>query len=274
MLNYLVTLLVAAVVFACNQKPAASNKATDAPSEKWQQVWNDEFDYTGLPDSTKWDYDVGGHGWGNHERQYYTKADTHNVRVHDGSLFITAHKEKRDSNTWTSARLITKKKGDWRYGKILVRAKLPDGKGMWPAIWMLPTDWEYGGWPASGEIDIMENVGYMPDSVFCSVHTQSFNHSIHTQKTKGISLPDNRTQFHEYGIEWNAKEIIFLTDGKPVFSFQNTGKGSAEWPFDKRFHLLLNIAFGGDWGGSRGIDETLTQGTMEVDYVRVYQLGE
>lgn len=234
-------------------------------------MWSDEFNYTGLPDSTKWGYDVGGNGWGNNELEYYTNADTNNAVVRNGLLIITARKQQRDSNAYTSARLITKSKGDWLYGRIEVKAKLPAGKGMWPAIWMLPTDWEYGGWPESGEIDIMENVGFMPDSVFSSVHTKSFNHVIHTQKTKGLFIKNPYTAFHVYAAEWNKDSINFFVDDNKFFGFANTGKGFAEWPFDKRFHLLLNIAVGGNWGGVEGVDSTVTSSSMEVDYVRVYQ---
>ncbi len=244
------------------QSPAAAG---------WKLVWSDEFNYKGLPDSTKWNYDVGGHGWGNHELQYYTDADTANAIVKNGRLVIRALKQVRENNTYTSTRLISKNKGDWLYGRIEVSAKLPAGRGMWPAIWMLPTDWAYGGWPASGEIDIMENVGFNPDSIFFSIHTQTFHHSINTQKTTGIELKDNRTAFHVYAIEWYADHIDFYTDDRKVFSFANTGNGFKEWPFDKRFHLLLNIAVGGDWGGARGIDETIQSAAMEVEYVRVYQ---
>ncbi len=239
--------------------------------QEWKLVWSDEFDYAGLPDSAKWGYDVGGHGWGNNELQYYTKADTNNAVVRNGILIITARKQQKDSNQYTSARLISKHKGDWLYGRIEVKARLPKGKGMWPAIWMLPTDWAYGGWPESGEIDIMENVGFMPDSVFSSVHTKSFNHMIHTQKTKGLYLNDVYTSFHVYAIEWFNDRIDFFVNDKKFFSFANTGKGFAEWPLDKRFHLLLNVAFGGDWGGAQGIDGNIASGSMEVDYVRVYQ---
>lgn len=242
--------------------PAASGK---------KLVWNDEFDYRGLPDSTRWSYDVGGEGWGNRELQYYTKADTANALVQNGRLIIRALKQQRGSNSWTSARLVSKHRGDWLYGRIEVRAKLPVGRGMWPAIWMLPTDWEYGGWPDSGEIDIMENVGFNPDTIFCSTHTKSFNHMIGTQTTAGIALPDNRNVFHNYAIEWDKDQVVFFADDQMVLKFKNTGKGFAEWPFDKRFHLLLNIAVGGNWGGLKGIDENLSSGTMEVDYVRVYQ---
>lgn len=242
-----------------------------AQNKQWKLVWSDEFNYTGLPDSTKWNYDVGGHGWGNNELQYYTKADTNNAVVKKGTLLITALKQSKENNRYTSARLVTKYKGDWLYGRIEVKAKLPAGRGMWPAIWMLPTDWKYGGWPESGEIDIMENVGFMPDSVFSSVHTKSFNHAIHTQKTKGLYFNDLATGFHLYAIEWTKDKIDFFVDKNLFFSFKNTGKGFEEWPFDKRFHLILNIAAGGNWGAAKGIDETITVALMEVDYVRVYQ---
>ncbi|HMT74035.1 MAG TPA: glycoside hydrolase family 16 protein [Chitinophagaceae bacterium] len=240
-------------------------------SSNKKPVWSDEFEYSGLPDTSKWGYDTGGHGWGNNELQYYTGGDTNNAVVRDGNLVITARKQIKDSNNYTSARLISKMKGDWLYGRIEVRAKLAAGRGIWPAIWMLPTDWEYGGWPESGEIDIMENVGYMPDSVFGSVHTKSFNHVIGTQKTKGLFLNDLYTAFHVYAVEWDKEKIIFLVDDKEYFRFANTGKGPAEWPFDKRFHLLMNVAVGGNWGGQKGIDSTVNTAAMAVDYVRVYQ---
>ena len=238
---------------------------------QYKLVWSDEFSYTGLPDSSKWSYDVGGNGWGNNELEYYTKADTANAVVRNGFLYLTARKQQNGKSGYTSARLVTKGKGDWLYGRIEVRAQLPAGRGLWPAIWMLPTDWKYGGWPASGEIDIMENVGFMPDSVFGSIHTKSFNHVIHTQKTKGLFLKDPYTAFHIYAVEWDAKEIRFLLDGNTYLKFQNTGKGFAEWPFDQRFHLLLNIAVGGGWGGQKGVDDSVFPRSMIVDYVRVYQ---
>jgi len=237
----------------------------------YKLLWSDEFNYTGLPDSTKWSYDVGGNGWGNNELEYYTRADTNNAVVRKGYLWITARKQEKEKKNYTSARLVTKGKGDWLYGRIEVRAKLPAGRGCWPAIWMLPTDWKYGGWPASGEIDIMENVGFMPDSVFGSIHTKSFNHVIHTQKTKGLFLNDLYTAFHVYAVEWDAKEIRFFVDGNKYTSFANTGKGFAEWPFDQRFHLILNIAVGGGWGGQKGVDNTVFPTSMIVDYVRVYK---
>ncbi len=234
-------------------------------------VWSDEFNYTGLPDSSKWGYDVGGHGWGNNELQFYTKAQPKNARVEDGHLVVEAHKEAKESRDYTSARLVTKNKGDWKYGRVEVKAKLPQGRGVWPAIWMLPTEWKYGDWPASGEIDIMEFVGYEPDSVHGTVHTKAFNHSIGTQKGKGLKFDDLSTAFHVYAIEWNKDKIDFFVDDKHYLTFANTGKGSDEWPFDQAFHLILNIAVGGGWGGKMGVDPSVYPQRMLVDYVRVYQ---
>ncbi len=262
MSKFLNIVLITAII--CGSISCSSSK------KAWKLAWKDEFNYTGLPDSSKWNYDVGGNGWGNNELQYYTKADTANAVVKNGKLIITALKQKKENNTYTSARLVTKHKGDWLYGRIEVKAKLPAGRGMWPAIWMLPTNWEYGGWPESGEIDIMENVGYMPDSVFSSVHTKSFNHILRTQTTKGLYFNNLYTSFHVYAAEWYKDRIDFFVDNNRFLSFTNTGKGFAEWPFDKQFHLLLNVAVGGNWGAVKGVDETITAASMEIDYVRVY----
>jgi hypothetical protein len=166
--------------------------------------------------------------------------------------------------------LITKDKGDWLYGRIEVKAKLPLGKGTWPAIWMLSTDWAYGGWPASGEIDIMEHVGYDPGVVHGTVHTEAYNHSIGTQVGKSVQVPDAMSNFHVYAIDWTPESIKWYLDDQLYFTFNNQNKTYKEWPFDKQFHLLLNIAIGGNWGGAQGIDPNLTEAIMEVDYVRVY----
>jgi beta-glucanase (GH16 family) len=241
------------------------------PSPTYKLVWSDEFDYNGLPDSSKWGYDTGGNGWGNKELEFYTYADTANAVVRGGNLHLTARRSADGRNPYTSARLVTKFKGDWSYGRIEVRAMLPPGKGLWPAIWMLPTDSKYGGWPACGEIDMMENVGYMPDSVFGSVHTKRFNHTIGTGFTVGRYITDPYTAFHIYAIDWDARQIRFLIDGTGYATFRNSGQGFEEWPFDQRFHLLLNIAVGGNWGGKYGVDDKNFPATMLVDYVRVYQ---
>lgn len=242
-------------------------------SKYGELVWNDEFDYVGLPDENKWNYDTIGnsYGWGNNELQCYTIARKKNAWVDGQHLQLTAIKESWDSFGYTSARLTTKGKGDWKYGRIEVRAKVPGGRGIWPAIWMLPTDWEYGRWPESGEIDIMEHVGYEPDSIYTTVHTKAFNHTLGTQVGKATYVPDCETEFHLYAIEWDADKIDFFIDEEKVFTFRNSGIGPDEWPFDKRFHLLLNVAVGGNWGGLHGVDDAIFPAKMMVDFVRVYQ---
>lgn len=233
-------------------------------------VWADEFDYEGKPDSRKWGYDTGGSGWGNNEEQYYTSKQE-NACVENGFLTIKAIKEQFQGSNYTSARLITKNKGDWKYGRFEIRAKLPRGRGTWPAIWMLPTDWEYGGWPSSGEIDIMEHVGYDMNNIHGTVHTSAYNHLKGTQKGGNKKLNEVADEFHVYSIEWGEKQIDFFIDGLKYFTFYKDNDDYRNWPFDKRFHLILNIAIGGNWGGAQGIDNSIFPTEMVVDYVRVYQ---
>lgn len=234
-------------------------------------AWRDEFDYTGRPDPTKWGYDLGGDGWGNDELQQYTDR-IDNVSVGDGMLSIVARKESLAGRDYTSARLVSKGKGDFLYGRFEIRAKLPRGRGTWPAIWMLPTDWAYGGWPRSGEIDIMEHVGFDPGVVHVSVHTGAYYHTIGTQKTATSTVADAMSAFHRYRVDWTPRVIRGYIDDGQVFEFANEGTGVAVWPFDKRFHLLLNIAVGGSWGGQMGVDDTIFPARMQVDYVRVYRM--
>lgn len=245
-------------------------------------VWNDEFDTNGAPDNSKWSFDTEGNNWdwGNNEAQNYTPADKKNAWVEDGNLIIEARKEAYqwygdgETKQYTSARLITKGKGDWLYGKVEVKALLPTGRGMWPAIWMLSTDDTYGGWPNSGEIDIMENVGFDPDRIHCNIHTEAYNHKMGTNKGNTVTTSSPSQNWHIYSMEWDAEKIILLLDGEQVFRFDNEHRTSAQWPYDKRFHLLLNIAVGGGWGGEQGIDDGIFPQRMLVDYVRVYQYGE
>ncbi len=233
-------------------------------------VWSDEFNYVGLPDPTKWSYDVGGSGWGNQELQYYTFQKKENARVENGCLIIEARKEKTDKNEYSSARLVTKGKGDWTYGRIEVRARLPKGLGTWPAIWMLASTSPLK-WPDDGEIDIMEHVGYDPGVVHGSVHTKKYYHSIGTQKTATTLVPDFSDSFHVYSLDWNSETIKVLVDNQPYFIFKNEHTGKEVWPFDQPFHLLLNIAVGGGWGGQKGIDDSIFPVKMEIDYVRIFQ---
>lgn len=243
----------------------------DTPTANgWVLKWADEFNANGLPDNKKWTYDIGGDGWGNNELQYYTSADTNNAVVKNGTLNIIAQKESYENSQYTSARLLTKNKFDFKYGRVEARIKLPKGKGLWPAFWMLPTDWKYGGWPKSGEIDIMEHVGYEPDSVHGSIHTEKFNHIKNTQVTKGVNIANSYTDFHVYAVEWTTDTIDFIIDGQKYLSFPNSKVSSGEWPFDQNFHVILNTAVGGNWGGKYGVDQEMFPATMQVDYVRVY----
>lgn len=250
---------------------SCSAPAKIAADNDWKLYWNEEFNYKGLPDSTKWNYDVGGHGWGNNELQYYTKASMKNVEVSNGTLKLKAIQERMDNHDYTSARLLTKDKADFTYGKIEIRAKLPPGRGLWPAIWMLGSNIKTVPWPECGEIDIMEHVGFQKDSVFGTIHTKAYNHVIGTQKTKSIFIGNPYNSFHVYTVEWTPEHMDFYLDKTIYNHFVNEHKTTAEWPFDSPFFLILNLAIGGNWGGKEGVDKTIFPAAMEVDYIRVYK---
>ena len=245
--------------------------------DDWQPVWCDEFNVDGLPNSNKWLYDVGGHGWGNNEAQYYTREDLDNAFVEDGILNIRAIKENYDGNAYTSARLVTKYQGDWTYGRIQVRAKVPEGRGLWPAIWMLPTNQSYGGWPFSGEIDIMEYVGYDPNKIHGTIHTGAYNHGLGTQIGYTKTVDTAEEEFHIYEMIWEPSTIKLFIDGEQFAIFGYNPdinidiKNSDAWPFDQPFHLILNLAVGGNWGGVMGIDDSIFPQSFQIDYVRVFQ---
>jgi beta-glucanase (GH16 family) len=234
-------------------------------------VWSEEFDYKGQADPKKWSYSVGGNGWGNNELQYYTDGKPENSRVEDGKLIIETRKETFGNNKYTSAKLITSGKGDWTYGRIEVRAKLPEGRGTWPAIWMVAAK-DNRKWPDDGEIDIMEHVGFDPGVIHGTVHTKAYYHSIGTQKGGKTTLDDPFKTYHTYTIEWNEDKIDWFIDDRQYFTFLNDKTGNKEtWPFNDAFYLILNVAVGGNWGGQKGVDDSIWPQRMEVDYVRVYQ---
>ena len=258
----------------CAIPPAATLPPTPVvvyKIDKLKPVWQDEFDYKGLPDTKNWGYDIGGNGWGNQEKQYYTN-DLKNARVEDGKLIIEAHKETFGSNGYTSARLVSKGKGDFLYGRFEIKAKLPKGTGTWPAAWMLPTVQTYGTnyWPDNGEIDIIEHVGFDQNRIHGNVHTKAFNHSIGTNKGNNVMISGVSEEFHVYACEWTPDKITLEIDGNVYFTFASSGSWE-QWPFDRKFHLLLNIAVGGAWGGQKGIDDTIFPQKMEIDYVRVFE---
>lgn len=235
-------------------------------------VWADEFNTDGLPDAAKWSYDTvrNKEGWHNHELQYYSAQRPENAVVQGGTLRITARKESlRDAPDWggqpyTSARLLTRGHAAWTYGYFEVRAKLPCGKGTWPAIWTLGTG---GRWPEDGELDILEHIGHRPDRIFSTVHRAAgFG-----DKGSGteVDRPGVCAGFHNYQMLWTADEIRFGMDGVVHHRYANPRSGSAAWPFDAPQYLLLNLAIGGDLGGV--VDEGMFPRTFEIDHVRVYQ---
>lgn len=239
-------------------------------SEEWTLIWSDEFNKKGLPDSNKWGYDVGGHGWGNNELQYYTAGNLRNARVEKGMLIIEAHREKWQNKEYTSARLVTRNKASWNKGLVEVRAKLPSGLGTWPAIWMLG-ETNPLKWPDDGEIDIMEHVGYDQGMIHGTIHTKKYNHIIGTQKESKIFLSDCSDNFHTYQLEWDQDSIRIGVDGNYYFSYMNERSGYDAWPFSNKMYLLLNIAVGGNWGGAKGVSSEIWPRRMEIDFVRVYQ---
>ena len=225
-------------------------------------VWSEEFDTPGQPNSLKWSYDLGAGGWGNNEVQYYTNR-IDNAVVSDGTLKINLKKESYEGSPYTSARIITKGKYSFQYGKIAVRAKLPAGGGTWPAIWMLGDNISTVSWPACGEIDIMEHVGNQLNKIHGTLHHPG--HSGGNGDGSSVMISNVTTEFHIYSLEWSPATIKFFVDDAPFYTFTN----AAQLPFNQKFFIILNVAMGGNFGGA--IDPNFTSGTMEIDYVRVYQ---
>jgi len=235
-------------------------------------VWEENFDYEGAPNPEKWEAQVGGHGWGNNELQFYTASG--NAWVEGGRLIIEARKQDIEDKNITSARIRTK--ASWKYGRIEVRAKIPSGLGVWPAVWMMPVPISAKNkWPVCGEIDIMEHVAYMKNIVHATVHTGAYNHMKKTQRGGTMLVKNLTDDFHVYSVDWSEREMIFRVDGNIIFTYNPWEDGNnvtdAEWPFNKPFYLILNLAFGGNWGGARGVDMSALPARYEIDYVRVYQ---
>lgn len=238
--------------------------------KSWDLVWSEEFDYTGPPATESWSYETG--YIRNRELQYYTDHPE-NVRVADGFCIITARLEGPDSIT--SASINTQGKKEFLYGRIEVRARIPSALGSWPAIWMLGTSHDELGWPACGEIDIMEHVGYDPDVIHANIHTKAYNHSLGTGKGDKIQVKDPWSDFHVYAVEWFEDHLDFFMDDSLYFSYENDGTGNPDtWPFDKPHYLLLNLAYGGSWGGSMGVDTTRLPLEYKIDYVRYYRMAD
>lgn len=249
----------------------ASVAAAQPPG--YRLVWADEFDTPGMPDPVRWNYETG--MIRNNEAQFYTEARPENARIENGVLIIEARREPWEQGgkraAYTSASVTSQCRAYWRYGRIEVRAKIPTGRGTWPAIWLLGQNIDKAGWPRSGEIDIMENVGFDPDTIHANIHTEAYNHVKGTNKGNQITVPAPYKDFHIYALDWDPRKIVISVDGKPYFTYANEGTGEAVWPFDQPFYLILNLAIGGSWGGQQGIDEAIFPQRFEIDYVRVYQ---
>jgi beta-glucanase (GH16 family) len=269
------------IAFGCHTAFAASMLSASAPPARgatlgvpagYHLVWSDEFEVNGLPDPSRWSYDTGMNrtGWHNRERQYYSGPRAENARIEGGRLVITARKESlTQASDWggqryTSVRLTTQGKRDWTYGFFEVRAKLPCGRGTWPAIWMLN---RAVVWPAGGELDIMEHIGREPGRVFSTVHTAAGHGAGGTGAA--TSVPDACTAFHDYQMHWTPDRLRFGIDGVVRFEYANPKQGAERWPFDTPQFLILNIAVGGDLGGA--VDDAIFPVSMEVEHVRVYQ---
>ena len=231
-------------------------------------VWEDNFDVNGKPNSENWGYDIGTgqNGWGNNEKQYYTNR-LDNASVENGVLSITAKKEGYQGSEYTSARLLTQDKYEFTYGRVEIRAKLAGGGGTWPAIWMLGANFPDVGWPACGEIDIMEYVGNNPGFIQSALHNPSSYGNTVNKKTKSIS--NETDEFHIYSMVWSEEQISFYLDGERYYTYRPAVQDGNNWPYDNPQFLILNVAMGGTLGGD--IDPTFTESTMEIDYVRIYQ---
>ena len=257
--------------------------AAPCAAQDWQVVWSDEFDAPGAPDPTKWTYDIGGNGWGNQESQFYTDRPE-NARVEDGSLVIEAREEAYSGRDYTSARLVTRGLASWTYGRMEARIQLPEGQGIWPAFWMLAEDSPYGGWPTSGEIDVMEFLGHDTDRVHGTIHYGGGTYGPcrasrgavqgHCFSGRSYDLPsgDFPDAFHTFAVEWEPREIRWYVDDTlfQTQTFWYSGAAPYPAPFDQPFHLLLNLAVGGQWPGYPD-ETTVFPQQMRVDYVRVYQ---
>ena len=230
-------------------------------------TWSEEFNYNGVVDSDTWTHEIGNGdwGWGNGEYQYYTSSLNNSI-VEDGVLKISAKKEDVAGYEYTSARIVSRDKFEFQYGRVDIRAKLPTGAGTWPALWLLGSNHYEIGWPECGEIDIMEHWGHNPTVIAGSIHTPMSHGDTWTKGT--INISDYHEEFHIYSIDWNENRIQFLVDDELYYTYAPSPKDSENWPFDQEMFFILNVAMGGHWFD---VDPQFNESTMEVDYIRIYQ---
>lgn len=263
------------VITQSGDATASDPDVITCPLPGYALVWNDEFD-EGTALGKDWTHEVQGAGWVNHELQTYVDGAVNGKRVTelvDGKLKINCFKST-DGKIY-SGRVYAKVNTGWKYGYFEARILLPKGKGTWPAFWMMPVgnDWNSNPWPMCGEIDIMEEVGVVPNEVSSSIHTQDYNHTKNTQKTHAMTIDKAEGEFHVYALEWTEDAITTFVDGKIQLAVdkKQLGSGHNQWPFHYAFYPILNLAWGGDWGGMNGVDETALPISMQIDYVRVFQ---
>ncbi|WP_339839600.1 glycoside hydrolase family 16 protein [uncultured Maribacter sp.] len=291
----LISVLLTIFIFGCSSSNVTEADATQLPGPKAEEiettikdsddldywddavlVWSDEFEGTSLSNEN-WSFETGGNGWGNNELQNYQAEG--NTEVSDGTLKITAKRNTDNTieGAFTSARLNSKQ--SFKFGRMEIRAKLPEhkGNGTWPALWMLGSNVQNVGWPMCGEIDMMEYVSFKPNKTHFSIHSNSNNHTNGTEITSGaLELETIEEEFHNFGILWSTKYIKFYIDDieNVQFMFRRPTSSTIDsWPFSDNFYFLMNIAVGGNWGGLEGVDSSIFPATMEVDYIRVYQVN-
>ncbi len=271
-LTFLVVSL--SVISAVTAQEQATPETTPEPEatpivvpEGWELAWHDEFDGESI-DEANWTYDIGGHGWGNGEAQFYTDRPD-NARLEDGMLVIEARQERYEASYYTSARLKSQGLQEFQYGRIEARLKVPAGRGLWPAFWMLGSNFEEVGWPDCGEIDIMEYVGREPDLILGTIHGPGYAGatSLSHWNRQDYEIADD---FHTYAVEWDEDQITWFYDGEEYGTYTRSDVGEREWPFDQPFFIILNLAVGGTLPGPIGLD-TVFPAQYFVDYVRVFQ---
>ena len=279
-------LMLLAITLGCAEDVEKNDGSIDEEENEvsqWELVWADEFDSEEI-DESKWNKLRWRPGWVNNEQQAYTDRDI-NLYLDDGNLVIqgliepgyygTDYTGTAYNSDYTSGRMNTDDKVSWTYGRFDIRAKLPNGKGSWPAIWMLGENISTVGWPNCGEIDIVEHVGFDDGRIHASIHTEDYNHMNNTQKSGSTFIETATDSFHIYSLEWSPTYLRYLIDNESYFFVYNGSNGDvAKWPFDEPQYIILNLAIGGDWGGIQGIDPSAFPMKMLVDYVRVYKMSE
>lgn len=271
------TLLLAA--YLMNPDPQSLGGTSDTQvirvpfdAQRWTLDWSDEFDAGSAPDPKKWDYEEG--YLRNNEEQYYTRDRRENARIENGRLIIEARRDNWHGKEVTSASLVTRGRKYFRYGRIEIKAKVPPGRGTWPAFWTLGQNIGEVGWPKCGEIDILEYVGFEPDKVHANVHTDAYNHMKRNGKGNALAVKAPHADFHVYAVEWYPDRLEFFFNDQRYLVYRNEGKGESSWPFDQPHYVILNLAIGGAWGGVQGIDDAIYPARYEVDYVRYYRAAK